>query len=162
MSNGQGPDVDYDPSPLREFGPAEGTAIQNIASGELDMTLSFPSPILELGFEMRTFTNVAISLTFFSGNETLQTLSVPTRTLPGGPLELYFYGFESDTPFDRVLVGIEGSARYNDYFEMDNLQFGVPEPSAPALLMLGVALKVLTRSHRPSHFRALRSPPFRS
>jgi hypothetical protein len=150
MSNGQGPDAAYNPSPPREYGPAEGTTIQNIASGGLNMTISFTNPISEIGFELRTYASVNINLTFFSSGNLLQTVSFPTRTLVTSPdSEFYFYGVASDTSFSQLLLAVQTeSASSLDSFEMDNLEFGVPEPGGPILFLLGALLAVLTRSRR--------------
>jgi hypothetical protein len=55
LANGSGPDVAFDPAPLRQFGPDEGTIIQNIVSGFLDLNINFPRQIQQLGLTCALF-----------------------------------------------------------------------------------------------------------
>src|SRR5262245_34951560 len=64
--DGRGPDVTFDPAPLREFGPDEKTTIQNLDSGRLAMNMYLPGLMFQFGFEMRTAASENISLTFFA------------------------------------------------------------------------------------------------
>lgn len=137
--DGRGPDVTFDPSPPREFGPDEETTIQNIASGRLGMNMYLPSPMFQLGFEMRTQASQNINLTFFAAGSAIETVTFPTRTIvSSGYSEFYFYAFQSSTPFDRVLVNVTGS---DGFFEIDNLRFAtIPEPGTLALAACGLVL----------------------
>ncbi len=141
LSNGKGPDVAFDPSPPREFGPAEGTIIQNIASSFIPLNMNFAGPINQLGFEMRTLAFETITLTFTSSGNTVQTLSFATRDTTSDPnSELYFYGFQSTVPFDHVLLNVSGPQE--GFFEIDNLRFDLAVPEATRtwpLLAVGLA-----------------------
>ena len=152
LQNGQGPDVAWDPSPVREFGPQEKTIIQNIASGFSDLHIYFPGPVSEVGFEMRTWPNENINLSLYSSGSLLESLVIPTRTTTSDSLSpLLFYGFQSSTAFDQVFIAVRGPN--NNFFELDNLRFAaVPEPSAAALL-LSAAAAVLWRQRRREGFR---------
>ncbi len=77
--DGKGPDVGFDPDPPREFGPDEQTSIQNILSGRLAMNMYLPSPMVQLGFEMRTQASQNINLTLFAGNSTIQNRHIPDK-----------------------------------------------------------------------------------
>ena len=152
LANGAGPDVAFDPSPPRQFGPSEGTIIQNIVSGFLSMNMNFPSQLHQLGFDLRTFPAVTLNLTFTSHGTTVESLSLPTQNTSSSPNStLYFYGFQSTVPFDHVLLGVSGPSA--SFFEMDNVAFSpVPDASTSwALLAPAVTLLVLAR-------RRLRSP----
>ncbi|HEY1717573.1 MAG TPA: hypothetical protein VGH42_04665 [Verrucomicrobiae bacterium] len=148
LQNGQGPDVAFDPSPIREFGPSEQTIIQNIASGFSDLNIYFPSPTFQLGFEMRTWPSENIILTFYSLDSVIDTLTVPTRTTTSDSLSpLLFYGFQSSTTFDHLLIAVRGPN--SDFLEIDNLRFtAVPEPGVMLLAVAGLVLWFL-----PKHCR---------
>jgi hypothetical protein len=146
LANGAGPDVAFDPNPVRQFGPAEGTFIQNLMSGFLDLNMNFPSPIYQLGFDMRTWPGQVVNLTFSSHGNTLQSLSLPTLTTTSTPTSpLLFYGFQSTVPFDHVLLDISGPS--SSFFMIDNVAF-TPVPDAAAtwpLLAGAVGLVWLAR-----------------
>lgn len=146
LSNGSGPDVAYDPDRTREFGPAEGTVIQNIESGRIPLNMNFPGQINQLGFDMRTLAGEAVTLTFTSGGKTVESLSMPTLTT-GTVLDapLSFYGFQSTVPFDHVFVDINGPN--SGFMEIDNVAFAnVPDATKTLpLLGIGVALLLFAR-----------------
>ncbi len=145
LQNGQGPDVAFDPGPVREFGPSEGTIIQNIASGFSDLNVYFPGKISDFGFDLRTWPSENINLSFYSSGSLLQTLVIPTRTTTSDPLSpQLFYGFQSSTAFDHLLIAARGPNE--NFLEMDNLIFApAPEPGAIALATLGCVSLALRR-----------------
>ena len=145
LQNGQGPDVAFDPGPVREFGPSEGTIIQNIASGFSDLNIYFPGKITDFGFDLRTWPSENINLTFYSSGSLLQTLTIPTRTTTSDPLSpQLFYGFESSTEFDHLLIAARGPS--SNFLELDNLIFTpAPEPGAITLATLGCISLALRR-----------------
>jgi hypothetical protein len=146
LQNGRGPDVALDPSRVREFGPSEGTIIQNIASGFSDLNIYLPRPVFQCGFELRTWPSESITLSFYSSASLLDTLTVPTRTTDTGPsAPLLFYGFESSTTFDHLLIAVRGPS--SNFLELDNLRFAtVPEPDTLPLVGVGLALYGAVRS----------------
>jgi len=145
LQNGNGPDVAWDPGPVREFGPSERTIIQNIASGFSDLNIYFPGKISDFGFDMRTWPSENINLSFYSSGSLLQTLTIPTRTTTSDPLSpLLFYGFQSSTAFDHLLVAVRGPNE--NFLELDNLIFTpAPESGVIALATLGCAGLALRR-----------------
>jgi hypothetical protein len=141
LSDGSGADVAFDPMPLREFGPSEGTIIQNIVSGFLPLNLNFPDEINQLGFDMRTWPSATVNLTFTSHGVPIDFLSLPTHTTTSDPLSpLLFYGFQSSTPFDHVLLDVSG---LNGFFEIDNVAFNSVPDTTDTWLLLGMGLMLV-------------------
>lgn len=147
LDDGSGPDVAFDPNRPREFGPVEGTIIQNIVSGFLNFTISFPEPIFQVGFELRTFPGEDINLTFLSSGSVTDGFMIPTRnTTTGISAPLFFYGFEATEKFDQIYLDVQGTS---GFFEMDNLRF-TPEPGSLFLIAAGlVAIWILRRDFQP-------------
>lgn len=142
LSNGSGPDVAYDPDRSRDFGPAEGTIIQNIVSGRIPLNMNFAGQINQLGFDMRTFAGETVNLTFTSGGHTIESLSMPTLTT-GTVLDapLSFYGFQSTIPFDHLLVNVTGPN--SGFMEIDNVAFANVPQTIKTLPLLALGFVVL-------------------
>ena len=149
LANGSGPDVAFDPTPLRQFGPAEGTIIQNIVSGFLGLNIYFPGQVDQLGFDMRTFASETINLTFTSKGNTVEFISLPTQNLTSTPdSPLLFYGFQSTVPFDHVLLDVTGPT--SGFFEIDNLAFSSAPDATKTWPLLGIGLALVLLAKRES------------
>jgi len=142
MENGLGPDVSSVSSTdrPREYGPGEATFINNVTS-TLDLNIYFPGPMSQIGFELQTWPSGTIDLTFLSGNSVIETLSIPSRStghLATSPF--YFYGFQSSTGVDHLLLGVRDAVPYDWLFNLDNLSFvPVPEPGVITIGLAGIS-----------------------
>src|SRR5262249_20950937 len=127
--------------PPREFGPPEGTILNQFQFGTQGVRMTFPSPVNRLAFELRTIPNAggALSLDLFSSGTLVDSFTIPNReTNTGGVGAHFFLGFLRDPRFAQVVLRGPGDGR----FSLDNLRFenagvaAVPEPGALTLLGL--------------------------
>lgn len=108
----------------------------------IDLTFSFDQPITAFGADFKGI-NDEFERTQFSADGSF-------ITVPGEPvnLQLTFFGFTSDTPFDSLTFhGVR-----NDIYGIDDVTFGtalrvpaVPEPGTMAMLGLGLAGVAMAR-----------------
>jgi hypothetical protein len=140
-STGFGPTIANDGSGVfaREFGPSSGRFLNMISvqTGDFfnDLRITLPSMVLAIAMEIRSGQpgNDVDDLTFelYAGATAIATLTTPIR----GQTNFLFYGIESDTAFDTLVIRQRPDAR----FGIDNLRYGnpgaqpVPEPGALAL-----------------------------
>jgi hypothetical protein len=119
----------------REFGPQEGTFLNQFKFGTQGVQMMFASEINRAAFELRTFPNVGgvLSIDLLDAGAPVQSFTIENRN----PTDDYlFYGFESSLPFDELILRGPGDGR----FGLDNLRFepaSVPEPGTLTLLGLG-------------------------
>jgi hypothetical protein len=124
----------FAPADHREFGPQEGTILNQFKFGTHGVQLTFSSEITRAAFELRTFPNVGgeLSIDLFEAGAPVQSFTIPNRNTS----DYLFYGFESTVPFDAFILQGAGDGR----FGLDNLRFelaSVPEPGTLTLLGLG-------------------------
>lgn len=136
---GGGIQAAFDPGSPREFGPAEGTILNQFMFGTAGIEITFPLAVDRVGFELRPNPNQGgvLTLSLFDGASLVESFTIPNRA----PVTSYlFYGFETTQPFDRVVLVGPGDGR----FGLDNARFeragvaAIPEPSSLALLGTGV------------------------
>jgi hypothetical protein len=126
----------FDPTPRREFGPQEGTILNQFEFGTQGVRLTFPSAINRAAFELRTFPNSGgeLSIDLFAAGAAVESFTIPNRDTS----DYLFYGFESSTPFDTLILRGPGDGRFGlDNLRFENAALAVPEPAA--LTLLGVA-----------------------
>jgi hypothetical protein len=132
---GTGVEGAFDPTPHREFGPQEGTILNQFRFGTLGVQMTLPSAENRLAFELRTFPNAGgeLSIDLFSAGTSVGSFTIANR----GTSDYLFYGFQSTTSFDEVILRGPGDGR----FGLDNLRFenapAVPEPASLTLASLG-------------------------
>ena len=125
----------FDGSSHREFGPQEGTILNQFKFGTQGIQMTFASEINRAAFELRTNPNAGgeLSIDLLDAGALVQSFTIDNRD----PIVDYlFYGFESSLPFDQVILRGPGDGR----FGLDNLRFElapVPEPGTLTLLGLG-------------------------
>jgi hypothetical protein len=125
----------FDPSPHREFGPQEGTILNQFMFNTTGVAMTFSSEINRLAFELRTFPNSGgeLSIDLLDHGTLVDSLAIPNR----GTAEYLFYGFESTALFDEIILRGPGDGR----FGLDNLRFedapAAPEPGTMALIAVG-------------------------
>ncbi len=132
-------------------GPSDAQYVDNVFSQTgyyySPLALSFSGPIGMVGFEARTNSPDALTLTaqLISNNNLVGTISYAA---PGNS-NWSFYGFSSTVAFDRLVIDPANNA--NGYIRIDNLTFqstSVPEPAALGILGLGLALLGLSRRRK--------------
>ena len=125
--------------------------LDGLSSSTRDLTVAFDSDVAAFGFDSRQIsgeTNFDITIQFLSDPDFNGNFAIPN--LASGALR--FYGFQSSaTDIQSVVIS------FNDGFfgfSLDNFTFGgtpstdVPEPTALALLGLGLAGMGLLRKRR--------------
>ena len=126
---------------VREFGPAETSAIDNIFGQSApypDLTMTFSSLISRVGFEMRTNfpDDIGVTMSLSAGGSIVDTHSFTTS----GSGIYYFYAFETAVLFDELIIDVDESI--NGAFALDNLRFEAvnPIPVPAAVWLFGTAL----------------------
>lgn len=137
------PQVGFDPSPPREFGPGGNngkTIIQDLQGQGLEITL--PGLINQFGAEFLAVTPGDFTFTLLSGGQQVDLVSIPAGQIG----QIYnFHAFEDSSFFDHVII--RGPGVFDGRVVMDNLHFA-PEPDTSALIGIGIAGLFLASWHR--------------
>ena len=123
--------VDFDNgTSSNTFRTTVNTATSGV-DGYTTITWVFPSAVTAFGADFLSIggsREVGPTGTFDSGDE-----HFILRDLFGGT-DRGFFGLVSDTPFTQIVIEATGSISSNDSIRIDNLAFGIPEPSSLVLL----------------------------
>jgi hypothetical protein len=141
---GTGIEGAFDPTPRREFGPSEGTILNQYRVETEGLEITLPWSTTRFAFEIELPSSAVGDFAFdlFNGSSMVERFTLPGRT----GADYLFYGFGSERAFDRVIFRASGDGR----FAMDNLRFAaVPEPAAVHLVWLGILLLTGARRLRP-------------
>jgi hypothetical protein len=139
---GGGIQAAFDPTPPREFGPQEGTILNQFMFGTAGIQITFPQAVNRVGFELFSNPNLGgvLGLSLFDGTTQVESFTIANRaTSPALAQSYLFYGFQTTESFDRVVLVGPGDGR----FSLDNVRFeqagatAVPEPSSLALFGVG-------------------------